>query len=253
MRHLSEITRSIGRRHSTRYLTWIVFGLFVLGGLLLSGCEKADDNSDADSGSSQSTGETPDLEQPDDSGVTDEENPDELTFPGLNETAEQTIFAPLTRDGKTVAQVDLSRYLGTWYEIATYVQPFQRGCVGTTATYTARDDGTIGVRNDCRVGSLDGRLKSITGFARVADETTNARLLVYFFQPFIGAPYWVIELDGQEGEQPYEFAIVGSSSSRFLWVLSRMPQISPERWEAILARLAQRGYEIDKLSFTPQA
>ena len=113
MRHFTETTRFIGRRHSTRNLTLIVFGLFVLAGLLLSGCGEADDNSDADSGSGQATGETPDLEQPDDSDVTDEENPGELTIPGLNETAEQTIFAPLTRDGKTVAQVDLSRYLGT--------------------------------------------------------------------------------------------------------------------------------------------
>ena len=60
---------------------------------------------------------------------------------------------------ETVAHVDLGRYLGTWYEIASFPQSFQRGCTGTTATYTLRDDGELDVMNRCRLGSLDGKEK----------------------------------------------------------------------------------------------
>jgi len=67
-------------------------------------------------------------------------------------TTERLGLPPL----QTVAKVDLSRYTGTWYEIASYPQRFQKGCTGTTATYTLRDDGEIGVVNRCRKGSLDG-------------------------------------------------------------------------------------------------
>jgi len=163
----------------------------------------------------------------------------------------EIVFADLTPDGDTVASVDLTRYLGTWYEIATYEQLFQRGCTGVTATYGLNDNGTISVLNECYVGSFDGRYKSIEGFARVRDKATNAKLLVYF-TPLFGAPYWIIELDGQTGDQPYEWAVVGSFTDRFLWILSRTPQMDDERLNLILARLAERGYDLDKLSFTPQ-
>ncbi len=61
-------------------------------------------------------------------------------------TTERLGLPPL----QTVSKVDLSRYTGTWFEIASYPQRFQKGCTGTTATYTLRDDGEIGVVNRCR-------------------------------------------------------------------------------------------------------
>ena len=57
---------------------------------------------------------------------------------------------------ETVSHVDLARYLGTWYEIASFPQSFQRGCTATTATYTLRDGGQLDVLNRCRLGSPDG-------------------------------------------------------------------------------------------------
>ena len=67
-------------------------------------------------------------------------------------TTERLGLPPL----QTVSKVNLSRYTGTWFEIAAYPQRFQKGCTGTTATYTLRDDGEIGVVNRCRKGALDG-------------------------------------------------------------------------------------------------
>ena len=147
---------------------------------------------------------------------------------------------------QTVPHVDLVRYLGTWYEIASFPQSFQRGCTATTATYAKRPDGDIDVLNRCRKGSLQGKEDSAKGRARVVDHSTNAKLKVSFFRPFWG-DYWIIDL-GPE----YEYAVVGHPSRDYLWILSRKPTMDPLVYEAILARLKAQGYEVQRLNRTLQ-
>ena len=77
-----------------------------------------------------------------------------------------------------VSSVDLSRYAGKWYEIASYPAFFQAGCTGTTAEYTLREDGTVTVLNTCSKGSLDGPVDQIVGKARVPDPANPAKLKV---------------------------------------------------------------------------
>ena len=77
---------------------------------------------------------------------------------------------------RTVTHVDLARYIGTWYEIASYPQRFQKGCTATTAVYTLREDGMIQVVNRCNRDSLDGRETIARGRARVVDHESNAKL-----------------------------------------------------------------------------
>lgn len=161
------------------------------------------------------------------------------------------VFAPLAADGKTVEYVDLERYLGRWYEIATIEQPFQRNCTGTTATYGLNDNGTVSVLNECYKNSLTGRYDVIEGYARIADKATNARLRVYFF-PLFGAPYHIVELDDALDEDPYQWAVVSSPIKSFLWILSRTPQLSQRAIDQIIERLEKRGYPVDRLTFTVQ-
>jgi len=147
---------------------------------------------------------------------------------------------------KTVEKVDLNRYLGKWYEIASFPQRFQRGCTGSTANYTKRKDGRIRVVNRCRKGSLQGKKASAKGLARVVDKKTNAKLKVSFFRPFWG-DYWIIDLD-----ENYQYAVVGHPSRDYLWILSRTPQMNESVYEGILRRLKAQGYEIHKLKKTLQ-
>lgn len=157
-------------------------------------------------------------------------------------TTERLGLPPL----QTVAKVDLSRYIGTWFEIASYPQKFQEGCTGTTATYTLRDDGEIGVANRCRKGSLQGEEDSAEGRARVVDETTNAKLEVTFFWPFWG-DYWIIDLG-----KNYEYAVVGHPGRDYLWILSRTPTMDDSVYKGILDRLQAKGYPLDRLQRTLQ-
>jgi apolipoprotein D and lipocalin family protein len=136
-----------------------------------------------------------------------------------------------------VAHVDLNRYLGLWYEIGRYPNSFQKGCLGSTAMYTARPDGGIDLLNSCR-DERNGRQREAKGRAWVVDKESNARLKVSFFWPFRG-DYWIIDL-GQE----YEYAVVGTPNRKYLWILSRTPEMD----SANLARILQK---VEKLGFVP--
>ena len=145
-----------------------------------------------------------------------------------------------------VAKVDLERYAGTWYEIASFPQSFQRGCTATTANYTLLEDGDVRVFNRCRKGALDGEEDTAEGRARVVDPAAPGKLQVSFFRPFWG-DYWVVEL-----EPDYRYAVVGHPSRDYLWILSRTPQLDDATYTAIVARLEAKGFPIDRLQRTLQ-
>jgi apolipoprotein D and lipocalin family protein len=148
---------------------------------------------------------------------------------------------------RVVDYVDLNRYLGKWYEIASFPQSFQKGCVGTTAQYSQKPNGRISVLNECRIGTLDGSIKTATGTARVVDRETNAKLKVTFFWPFSGN-YWILDLDPD-----YQWAVVGDPSREYLWILSRNPQLDPALYEDILGRLrTEQAYDVSRLVRTLQ-
>ena len=143
---------------------------------------------------------------------------------------------------EVVPYVDPERYQGIWYEIARYPNSFQdEDCVATTATYSLREDGKIGVLNRCSKGSPEGPEKSVEGKAWVVDTETNARLKVQFFWPFSG-DYWIIQL-GDE----YDYAVVGHPHRKYLWILNRTPQMDSNLYERILARLKLQGYDPARL------
>jgi len=148
---------------------------------------------------------------------------------------------------QVVEDVDLERYAGRWYEIASFPQRFQRGCVATNANYTLRKDGRIRVENECRDLSFDGKLRRVEGVAWLADPNgSRAKLKVQFFWPFRG-DYWIIELDPE-----YRYAVVGHPSRDYLWILARTPTLDPALHEMLRARIEAHGFDLERLSPTPQ-
>lgn len=131
--------------------------------------------------------------------------------------------------------VDLSRYLGRWYEIARYEQSFERGCEGVSATYTLRPDGKIQVLNHCR--KPNGKISEARGTAKIVDTTTNAKLKVSFFGPFYG-DYWVLD-----HADDYSWSIVGEPSGRYLWLLARTPTPEEQVVENLISRARAMGYD----------
>lgn len=145
----------------------------------------------------------------------------------------------------TEQDFDVSRYLGTWYEIARFPVPFQTGCTATKATYGALDEDSITVLNQCHKGTTDGPLRQIAG---TADVVGPGRLKVQFASvPFIRADYWVLWVD-----DGYNTAVVGVPNGRAGWILARTPQITPHKRAEAENRLRAAGYDVGALIDTPQ-
>lgn len=145
-------------------------------------------------------------------------------------------------DKTVVKNLDIQKYLGTWYEIARYDHRFERGLEGVTANYSMRDDGKIKVLNSGYKNSLDGKFSQAEGKAKIPDPENNpAKLKVSFFLFFYG-DYFVLQLD-----KDYNWAVIGSSSDKYLWILSRTPQMQDGVYQQILNDLTKRGYDVHKL------
>jgi len=146
-----------------------------------------------------------------------------------------------TAGNSVVPYVDLSKYLGLWYEIARYDAWFQKNALASTAHYSLRKDGNIKVVNTLWKKSNPSETQSAVAKAWVFDKKTNAKLKVEFFWPFAG-DYWIIQL----GEN-YEYAVVGSPKKDYLWILCRKPVMDEAVYNKILAKLVEQGYDINKL------
>lgn len=147
-------------------------------------------------------------------------------------------------DYSTVKELNLQRYLGTWYEIARFDHRFERGLQGVTATYSMRDDGKIKVVNQGYENSPDGKLSVAEGKAKTTDEP--GKLKVSFFWIFYG-DYYVLELD-----KDYQWVLIGSSSDKYLWILSRTPKLEEPVKNRILELAQKRGYDTSKLIWVEQ-
>ena len=142
-------------------------------------------------------------------------------------------------EAATVKHFDLSRFMGRWYEIARYDHRFERGMTHVTADYILLPDGTVRVVNQ---GIKKGKKKEITGKARQPDpDTFPGHLEVSFFLWYY-YDYNVLYVDSA-----YQHAIVGSSSDKYLWILSRTPSVSDKELDKLLEIAKQRGYGLTRL------
>ena len=139
---------------------------------------------------------------------------------------------------EVVAHVDLKRYLGKWYEIAHLPFRFEEGCSDITATYSLSDDGSISVLNECK---RSGKVKRAKGKAKVVDKNTGAKLKVTFFWPFYG-DYWIINLGDD-----YDYAVVGTPNRKYLWILSRTPQMDDKLFSQLIELVKSKGFDVGSL------
>ncbi|MGK0358183.1 MAG: apolipoprotein D and lipocalin family protein [Bradymonadia bacterium] len=143
---------------------------------------------------------------------------------------------------RTVPKVDLDRYAGVWFVIASYFEDKQAGCKGMKAVYTRTEDG-FDLHDQCR---KDGTLDTLNGNMTVMDEATNAKLRGRFYLIFT-VDYWVIDLD-----PAYRWVVVGEPEREHVWIMSRGPFMDKPTMDGIKARLKAQGYDPTKLVAMPQ-
>ena len=153
------------------------------------------------------------------------------------------LFPPQYPPLETVSSVDVNRYTGTWYEIASLPFSRQEGCSCTKAEYELMENRDLKVTNSCM---QEGELSVANGKAFVVEGTGNAKLKVQFFWPFKG-DYWIIDL-----APDYSYAVVGVPSRKYCWILSRTKTMDDQLYAEILGRIKEKGFDISRFNKTVQ-
>ena len=148
---------------------------------------------------------------------------------------------------QSVASVDVSRYMGTWHEIAKYPNWFQRKCASSTqANYSLQPQGQLQVLNRCKTAK--GEWTEALGAARQIGGPTSAQLKVRFapawlsFIPMVWGDYWIIDLDAD-----YQWVVVSEPKRDYLWILSRTPQMPAATYQGLLAKLDKLGFDLKRI------
>ena len=148
-------------------------------------------------------------------------------------------------DNSTVSSFDLSRYLGTWYEIARFDHSFERGMDNAMAEYILQDDGTVFVMN---TAWKNGKFKVAQGKAKYPDPAGKPGGLKVSFFLFFYSDYNVMMVD-----ENYQISLVGSKAENYLWILSRTPVPDPDLLKLVLDEARSRGYDTSKLIWVDQS
>lgn len=146
----------------------------------------------------------------------------------------------------TVGKVDLSRFMGDWYVIASIPTVFEKDAWKAVESYRRKPDGTIGTTFTYHKGDFDGPLKTMTSTGFVEDDGTNAVWGMQFIWP-IKAEYIITWLNDD-----YSQTIIARNKRDYVWVMARTPTISIADYNALTERIRILGYDLSKLRRVPQ-
>ena len=146
----------------------------------------------------------------------------------------------------TVAKVDLPRFMGPWYVIATIPTFLETDAWNAVETYALAPDGTIATTFTFRQGGFDGPLKTYHPRGFVRDRTTNATWGMQFVWP-IKAEFLITHLDEQ-----YTRTVIGRTARDHVWIMARAPTLPEADYAALVAELRQQGYAVERLRRVPQ-
>jgi apolipoprotein D and lipocalin family protein len=147
---------------------------------------------------------------------------------------------------KTVPQVDLPRFMGTWYVISHIENRLERDSYASVERYDLKPDGTIDILFSYREGGFDGPEKRLPQTAKVKDTVSNALWRVRVFW-FLRVDYPVIDL-----AEDYSWTVIGYHDRSLVWIMAREKSIAPDVYSGILERLRAQGYDTSKLRMVPQ-
>lgn len=133
----------------------------------------------------------------------------------------------------------VEKYLGKWYEIKRFNHGFEKGLKEVTANYTLEKNGEIAVVN--RGVDLKNKESLFYATAKKTDVPNFFKLYPNAF-PIIGAQYnvaWVSE--------DYKYAVVTSSSYKYLWFLSREKTIPLDIYNKMIQEATALGFNTENL------
>ena len=141
---------------------------------------------------------------------------------------------------KTVDRVDSKKFAGTWYSLYSIPTMFDKGSRQTTTHYTLNKDGYYDVVTTC-IKNEKGDIRTVKSKIFRVSGTTDGEMKAQFIWP-IKVDYWVIDL-----APDYSWAVVGHPDHRFLFIMSRKPEMDKALHEEIVAKCKAMGYQVEKL------
>ncbi|MDF3981678.1 lipocalin family protein [Luteibacter sahnii] len=145
-----------------------------------------------------------------------------------------------------VPQVDVARYMGDWYVIASIPSRFEKGAVNAIESYRLQPDGVVRTDFRYRKESATGELKTMHAKGYPHADTNNAVWGMQFIWP-IKAQYVISWLD-----PGYRFVIVARDKRDYVWVMARTPTITDAEYASLVGRVAAMGYNVNDLKKVPQ-
>jgi apolipoprotein D and lipocalin family protein len=145
-----------------------------------------------------------------------------------------------------VSHVDLSRYMGRWFVIASIPTRFGRDGYDQVETYHLERDGRIRTRFRFERGGFGGPPETLHSTATVVPGSANAQWTVRLF--------WVLREQYIVGwlAPDYSRVIVARDARDYVWLMARTPRISPSAYRDMVARVRAMGYDLRKLRKVPQ-
>ena len=146
----------------------------------------------------------------------------------------------------TVDYVDLEKFMGDWYVIANIPIFAEKGAHNAVENYRLNEDGEIEVTFTFRADAFDGKAKEYNPKGFVKDKQSNALWDMQFLWPF-KADYRIVYLDDE-----YTQVIIARRARDYVWLMARNPSIAEEDFKAHQQRIAELGYDTEKLERVPQ-
>ncbi len=146
----------------------------------------------------------------------------------------------------TVDRLDLDRFMGDWYVVASIPTRLERGAHNAVESYRLEDDGRVATTFTFREGAFDGPQKRFTPTGFVRQGTGNAVWGMQFIWP-IKAEYRVMHVDPD-----YRTTIIGRTKRDYVWIMAREPHLPEAELEALIDRAVDAGYPRDEIVRVPQ-
>ncbi len=145
----------------------------------------------------------------------------------------------------TAPHVELTRFMGPWYVIASIPTFAEKEAFGAMESYTLNPDGSIATTFTFHKGGFDGPLKTMepTGFVR---DSSNATWAMQFVWP-LKAEYLIAYVDPD-----YTATIIARNKRDYVWIMARTPEIPPEHYQHLVDLVGKLGYDLAKLKRVPQ-
>jgi apolipoprotein D and lipocalin family protein len=146
----------------------------------------------------------------------------------------------------TVEHVDLPRFMGEWYVIASIPTFIERNAHNAVESYELVNDKRVATTFRFNQGSFDGPLKTYTPTGFVGEDPSNAVWGMQFIWP-IKADYRVIYLNDD-----YTQTVIGRNKRDYVWIMARTPSIPQADYDKIVRLIGQQGYDTSKIFRVPQ-